>query len=275
MPYAVNQGTRIHYEVSGQGPALVLVPGFAGTLEDWNDFGYTPALSKNYRLILIDPRGRGTSDKHHASSAYDIKSMVQDLLAVLDDLQIEKAHYFGYSMGAVIGFFIPVHAAHRFDALILGGAAYPIGGNDFQDDPLVIAIQQGLEQAIETAPHRPMEAFVAALEQVLGPYPPDRRARMLAGDARALVAAARAMRTTEWPPAEEVLPQVSLPCFIFAGEKDSFQPGAERCAALIPNAAFCTLKGLGHLEVYARSDLVVPRIQEFLDDVEAKLKQSL
>jgi pimeloyl-ACP methyl ester carboxylesterase len=275
MPYTVSQGTRIHYEVRGQGPPLVLVPGFAGTLKDWNDFGYTPALSANNRLVLIDPRGRGASDKHHATSDYHIKHLVQDLVAVLDDLEIGKAHYFGYSMGAIIGFFIPIHAAHRFDALILGGAAYPIGGDDFQDDPLVIAIQQGLEQAIEKSPDRPMEAFVAALEQALGPYPPKRRARMLAGDAGALVASARALRATVWPPAEEVLPRVSLPCFIFAGENDSFHKGAKQCAALIPKATFHTLKDLGHLEVYARSDLVVPRIQEFLNAVEAKLKASL
>jgi pimeloyl-ACP methyl ester carboxylesterase len=271
MPYALNQGTRIYYEVQGQGPALVLMPGFAGTLEDWNDFGYTPTLSKKNRIVLIDPRGRGASDKPHAASAYDIKSLVQDLVAVLDDLEIEKAHYFGYSMGAVIGFFIPIHAAQRFKALILGGAAYPIGTNTFEDDPLVVAIQHGLEKAIETAPDRPMEAFVAALEQVLGPYPPERRARMLAGDAKALVAAAQAMRIIHWPPAADVLPRVSQPCFIFAGEKDTFHAGAEQCAALIPNATFCSLKGLGHLEVYARSDLVVPRVRQFLDDTGPKV----
>ena len=40
MPYVTNQGVRIHYEVEGQGPPLVLMTGFAGTLEDWRFFGY-------------------------------------------------------------------------------------------------------------------------------------------------------------------------------------------------------------------------------------------
>jgi pimeloyl-ACP methyl ester carboxylesterase len=265
MPYTDNHGTRIHYEVEGRGPALVLVPGFAGTLEDWREFGYTSALGKRNRLVLIDPRGRGASDRPHSRDAYDMQRMVQDLVAVLDDLEIEKAHYCGYSMGAVIGFSIPFHAPGRFHSLILGGAAYPLAGNTLRDDPLVVAIEQGLEQAIATSPDHPMEAFVAALEAVLGPYPPERRARMLDGDARALVAAAQAMRMTDWPPAEAVLPRISLPCFIFAGEKDTFHGGAEQCTALIPKAAFCTVKGLGHLEVYARSDLVVPHIRQFLD----------
>jgi pimeloyl-ACP methyl ester carboxylesterase len=267
MSYADNHGTRIHYVVEGQGPDLVLVPGFAGTLDDWRDFGYTQSLVKGNRLILIDPRGRGGSDKPHAPGAYSMERMVLDLVAVLDDLKIEKAHYFGYSMGAVIGFSIPFHAADRFHSLILGGAAYPFAEDDFRDDPLVAAIQQGLEQALAEAPDRPMEAFVATLEKALGPYPPDRRARMLAGDARALVAAARAMRQIQWPPAAEALPRVNLPCLLFAGEKDTFHAGAKRCAALLPDAAFFTLEGLTHLEAYARSDSVLPLVRGFLDRV--------
>jgi pimeloyl-ACP methyl ester carboxylesterase len=263
MPYAENSGTRIHYQIEGQGPAMVLVPGFAGTLEDWRDFGYTQALGRRNRLVLIDPRGRGASDKPHATDAYAMKHMVRDLVAVLDDLKIEKAHYFGYSMGAVIGFSIALHAAGRFQSLILGGAAYPFTEDAFRDDPLVVAIQQGLEQAFADSPEKPMEAFVAALEKALGPYPPDRRARMLAGDARALIANARAMRQIQWPPAQEALHRVTLPCLIFAGEKDGFHPGAEQCAELIPNAAFRSLKGLGHLEAYAQSDRVLPLIREF------------
>jgi pimeloyl-ACP methyl ester carboxylesterase len=267
MPYADHHGIRIHYQVQGLGPDLVLVPGFAGTLEDWRDFGYTTELGRRNRLVLIDPRGRGASDKPHAPDAYAMRHMVHDLVAVLDDLKIEKAHYFGYSMGAVIGFFIPFHAAGRFQSLILGGAAYPLEENAFHDDPLVVAIQQGLEQAIADSPDHPMEAFVSSLEKALGPYPPERRARMLAGDARALAASARAMGQIQWPPALETLPRMSLPCLLFAGDKDSFHAGTEQCAALIPNAAFRTLEGLGHLEAYAQSHKVLPMVREFLDRI--------
>jgi pimeloyl-ACP methyl ester carboxylesterase len=267
VPSVVSHGTRIHFEVEGEGPALVLVPGFAGTLEDWRDFGYASALGKGNRLVLIDPRGRGASDKPHAPDAYAMENMVHDLVAVLDELNIEKAHYFGYSMGAVIGYFIPFHAAERFQSLILGGAAYPLAQDAFQDDPLVVAIQTGLEQALADSPDRPMEAFVAALEKALGPYPPERRARMLAGDARALVANARAMRRIQWPPAEEVLPRMPLPCLVFAGDQDGFHEGARQCAALLPNATFRTLEGLGHLGAYACSEKVVPLVQAFLERV--------
>ena len=271
MPYVTNQGVRIHYEVEGQGPPLVLMTGFAGTLEDWRDFGYAQVLSKDYRLILIDPRGRGGSDKPHELDAYDVKFMVDDLAAILDDLKIAKAHYFGYSMGAGIGFSITIYAPERFYSLILGGFSYPIIGNELRDDALVIAIQEGLEKAIETAPDRPMEVFVADLEKMTGPYPPERRARMLALDARALTAAARTARFSVSPKAEEVLPRITIPCLIFAGEADPVCVGARECASRMPNATFFSLPGLGHLEAMMRNDLVLPHIKEFLAEVSKSL----
>ena len=208
MPYATNQGVRIHYEVEGQGPPLVLMPGTTGMLEEWEDFGYAQVLSQDYRLILIDPRGRGGSDKPHEPDAYDVKLMVDDLVAILDDLNIKKAHYFGYSMGAGIGFLIPIYAPERFYSLILGDFTYPIIGNEIRDNAMVIAIQEGLEKTIEMAPDRPMEVFVAGMEKAVGRYPPVRRARMLAHDARALTASVRSNRFMVWPKAEEVLPHI-------------------------------------------------------------------
>lgn len=59
MPYADHQGTRIHYEVEGDGPPLVLQHGFTGNLKRWYSFGYVAALKSNYRLILVDARGHG------------------------------------------------------------------------------------------------------------------------------------------------------------------------------------------------------------------------
>jgi len=245
----------------------MLMPGFAGTLEDWQDFGYTQVLSKDHRLILVDPRGRGGSDKPHEPDAYDVKLIVNDLVAILDDLKIQKTHYFGYSMGAGFGFAILIYAPRRLYSLILGGCTYPIVGNEFHDDVFVIAIQKGLEKAIAIAPDRPMEVFVAEMEKITGPNPPARRTKMLALDARALNASAQRNRLAVWPKAEEVLPQITIPCLIFAGEADSFFAGAKKSASLIPNATFFSLPGLNHLEAYMRSDLVLPHIKKFLAEI--------
>jgi hypothetical protein len=64
MPYATNDGVRIHYEVEGSGPPLFLHIGFLGSLDDWcrADVRYAEALRDTYRLLLLDPRGQGRSD---------------------------------------------------------------------------------------------------------------------------------------------------------------------------------------------------------------------
>src|SRR3990172_464286 len=123
MPYATNpaDGVRIHYEVEGQGQPLMLVHGISGALQHWRINGYVDALRGDYRLVLVDARGHGESDKPHNPEAYAFKLMVGDLVAVLDALDISEDHYFGYSMGTLIGFRAPGFAPGRFHSLILGG----------------------------------------------------------------------------------------------------------------------------------------------------------
>src|SRR5215471_13174551 len=107
MPYADNDGVRIHYQVEGEGPPLVLQHGFSESVVDWYEAGYVDALRSDYRLILIDARGHGASDKPHDPDAYELERRVADVVAVLDGLAIGKAVFWGYSMGGWIGFGTP------------------------------------------------------------------------------------------------------------------------------------------------------------------------
>src|SRR4051794_27013042 len=123
MPYAENDGVRIHYEVEGEGPSLVLHGGATQSLEGWRrqPVGVAQALRSEYRLILIDPRGLGRSDKPHDPAEYHLTTRVRDVTAVLDAEAIVQAHFWGYSMGSVVGLGLGVHAPERCHALILGG----------------------------------------------------------------------------------------------------------------------------------------------------------
>ena len=123
MPNAGNQGVRIHYRVEGAGQPLVLQHGYTQNLEHWYQCGYVDALKAQYRLILIDARGHGASDKPHERPAYAWPAGAMDVLAVLDALGIHRALFWGYSMGGAIGFGALTIAPERFVALIAGGAA--------------------------------------------------------------------------------------------------------------------------------------------------------
>src|SRR5688500_2280915 len=110
MPYATGSGVRIHYEIEGQGPPLVIHPGFVSSLADWYAPGYVDALKGQFRLVLIDPRGQGASDKPHDPAMYGDAQRVADVLAVLDAERIARAHFLGYSMGGRVGYDLGLQA---------------------------------------------------------------------------------------------------------------------------------------------------------------------
>src|SRR5512135_846948 len=123
MPITHNHDVPINYEVEGQGPPLVLLHGFSGNRTSWHGYGFVAALKSAYQLILIDARGHGESGKPHDPEAYADPYLMADVIAVVDDLGLEKVHYLGYSMGGEIGFGLAKYYAHRLLSLLVGGAS--------------------------------------------------------------------------------------------------------------------------------------------------------
>src|SRR5689334_17189483 len=103
MAFVSRDGVRIHYRVVGDGPPLVLHHGASQDLRRWFLCGYVEALRAEYRLILIDPRGNGASDKPHDPAAYVLAERVRDVIAVLDEVGERDVAFWGYSDGARIG----------------------------------------------------------------------------------------------------------------------------------------------------------------------------
>ena len=123
MAFVDNRGVRIHYEVEGEGFPLVIQHGYSDSMETWYELGYVDALKTTHRLILVDARGHGRSDKPHVTSAYSKELQAADIVAVLQELDIRRSDYWGYSMGGRIGFALAQYAPERFRSFILGGAA--------------------------------------------------------------------------------------------------------------------------------------------------------
>jgi pimeloyl-ACP methyl ester carboxylesterase len=248
MPYITHQGIRLHYQIEGQGPPLVLQHGFSSSLAAWYQFGYVQALSQHYQLILLDARGHGLSAKPHEPAAYTLPSRVGDIVAVLDALGIPHVHFFGYSMGGWIGFGMAKYAPERVWSLIVGGA-----------QPYPDCNWEVFRQVQGTDP----EAFMAALEAVMGERLPAKlKPLILANDLQALTAAAQ-----ERSSVEEVLPTMPMPCLLFVGEADVRYPAMQVCAKHIAQATLISLPGLNHVATFIRSDLVLPHITRFLATV--------
>ncbi len=218
MPFASNQNVRIHYQVVGTGPALVLHHGTFGSGADWVEFGYVDSLKEDHQLILLDARGHGKSDKPHDPAAYDIAHRSSDVLAVLDDLGIRSADYFGYSLGGWTGFLLARYAPQRFNSFIFSAA------HSFAEDM----------QPFRNIMPRSIDALAALIDQVFGSrLTPALRTRLLANDLDAL----RAL-TQDRVSNADVLQSMTMPCLLFVGEFDPRLTMVNKCASQLNNAKF-------------------------------------
>lgn len=251
MPYVDSGGVHIHYETEGEGPPLVLQHWSLATLDSWYDLGFVSALRDDYQLILLDARGHGASDKPHDPDAYALSKRVGDIVAVLDDLGIAKAHFFGYSMGGWIGFGMANYAPERLRSLVIGGQ-HPYARD-------MAEMRETVRYAIENGP----AAFVALWGDEPRTLAPETRKRMhermLTWDYEALVAAAQDRDSLE-----DVLPTMRMACLLYAGDEDEAHELAKQCAAQIAHATFVSLPGLDHNETLMRCDEVVPHVKKFL-----------
>ncbi len=122
MPFFDSAGLRIHYHDRGQGPAVVLVHGFASHAEhNWGVTGWFDLLAPHYRAIALDCRGHGQSDKPHDVASYGGATMENDVLGLMDQLGIGRALLMGYSMGGRIATGLLARHPERWRAVVLGG----------------------------------------------------------------------------------------------------------------------------------------------------------
>ncbi|AOT69437.1 alpha/beta hydrolase [Geosporobacter ferrireducens] len=96
---------RIAYDVTGHGPAILLVHGMGSKVNKnlWKDTGWVEKLTPHFTVITMDLRGFGESDKSHDPEFYSINNIINDIHAVINACGFKEYHYFGHSYGATIG----------------------------------------------------------------------------------------------------------------------------------------------------------------------------
>jgi pimeloyl-ACP methyl ester carboxylesterase len=241
MSYVSNDGVKIHYEVEGNGPALVLHHGLYGTMEDWREWGFVDALKDDYKVILIDSRGHGKSDKPHDPRLYTHYLRSLDVVKVLDVLGVEKSHYAGFSMGGWCAFGLMRWFEPRFSSFIVM-AAHP-----FEND------MRGMHEGIRTMDQWvPAEIASAAM-----------RERNLANDREALMAACHDGRVDQ----TAVLKGLSTPCMVIAGDKDEIYEKVKEGALSSDRIEFVTIPGADHIGLLYSCDAVVPHVLRFLGNI--------
>ena len=119
MPDATNKDDKIHYQVVGTGPPLIMLHGLLGNSKIYRINGFVDKLKMDYKLIPIDLRGFGKSDKPHDPAAYSYRTIIDDVIAVLDAAEVDRAHLYGHSFGGWFTYGLAYYYPNRIKSLII------------------------------------------------------------------------------------------------------------------------------------------------------------
>jgi pimeloyl-ACP methyl ester carboxylesterase len=264
------------YEFRGEGPLLVLTHGFAGPTDGWPPV--VSELTERHRLLLYDVRGHGRTSVPDAAT-FSIPQLAADLAALLDHLEIERAHVGGVSMGGMISAQFACDYPERLRSLLLMDTT---AGN--QGDPATAPIEADLVRIFERS-----EAIVRehGLEELIrrenryrhegDPYAARSFFSLEEQDARnqrksvhmtpeGYIASNIALRTR--PDLTSRTPAITVPALLSCGEWDMFYPCARRDHRLIASSRLATIRGAAHDSVNYQPHRWKRAVLEFLADVE-------
>lgn len=252
------------YEISGAGPAVMLVHGLGMSRAMWR--WQEPALARRFRVLRHDLLGHGESDR--TARPYAMTDMVDQVLGLADHLGLGRFALVGFSLGGLIVQATALAAPERVAALVILNAAHDRA--PAERDAVLARVAQaerdGPSATIDAAISRWFTAAYAAahpdvIEQV--------RAWILANDPKVYPHAYRLLATADAPLAQAIT-AIRCPTLVMTGAEDhgNSPAMAERMARLIPGARLDIVPGLRHMglaEAPERfNDAIVPFLAEAL-----------
>jgi pimeloyl-ACP methyl ester carboxylesterase len=231
-------GIRIAYRVEGSGPAIVMVHGTALSQAIWRGFGYVRELATDHTTVTLDLRWHGRSDKPRERSAYGAESLVSDVLAVLDEVGIDRAHYLGYSLGGRVGFSLAATQPERMLGFVSAAGSPRIPADSFDR-----VFFPGCIKVLESGG---LAGFIDAWERSGAVLDASTRAAFNTNDALALAAC---MRESQVDPGvmDAALAGIRQPTLLLVGSNDGAALRAAQAALpVMPNARLHVLDGATH-----------------------------
>jgi len=256
MPKRKVGDIKIYYEFHGNGEPLVLIRGLGGSAAMW--FRQIPELAKCYRVIALDNRGSGRSDK--PDIPYTIEMMAGDVMGLLDAIGIEKAHIYGFAMGGMIAQSFALSYPDRMLGLVL--ACTSCGGERaIMPNTEALAALYDIKRRAQSSP-----------EEISRKEIPFCFTKDFIDNNPEIIKQYISLEVKHWTPFHSYMRQleavmthdtyarlhkITSPALVIAAALDRAQPLANSVilAAKIPNAELAIIQKAGH-------DITVERVQE-------------
>ncbi len=226
-----SDGVEIAFIDEGDGDPILLIHGFASNIAtNWIDTSWVGTLTQaGRRVVAIDNRGHGESEKLYDSEKYPSPEMAEDARRLLAHLDIARADVMGYSMGARITAFLTMRHPELVRSAVFAGLGANMVRGVGGSGPIAKALEAPSIDDVSNETARTFRAF----------------AESTGSDLHALAACIRASRDKITP---EELGTIKVPVLVAVGSKDVIGGSAQDLAALIPGAEALVIEGRDHMK---------------------------
>jgi len=261
-------GLNYAVQRAGSGHPLLMLHGFTGTGATWQPLWQM--LQSNYALIATDLIGHGRTDAPDNSDRYAMQHAAADLIALLDQLNVDRCHLLGYSMGGRLALYTATIYPERIHTLTLESSSPGLRTADERAERR--ARDNTLAGRIE---NESIDAFVtfweslplwASQAETLSPQAQaDLRAERLSQRTHGLANSLRGMGTGVQPALWDALPALKLPVQLIVGEQDAKFIGINReMLAALPHAQMTVIPAAGHTAHLENPPVFAQTLLDFL-----------
>jgi pimeloyl-ACP methyl ester carboxylesterase len=224
-------GVEIAYHDQGEGEPILLIHGFASnSAVNWIETGWVRLLTQSgRRVIAIDNRGHGASEKLYDTEAYGAPVMAGDARALLDHLEIGSADVMGYSMGARISAFLTLRHPEKVRSAVFAGLGINMVRGVGGTGPIAAALEAPSIDDVANETARTFRAFAEATRSDL-------------------LALAACMRSSREKITAEQVGTIRKPVLVAVGTEDVIGGSADKLAELIPGGEALAIEGRDHMK---------------------------
>ena len=270
MALSALYGAELNVEMAGQGPALVALHGFTGSVQTWQSF--SEAAETGFTVVAVDLPGHGASDSPQDSRLYTMERHIQALAEILDRLELERVAWLGYSLGGRIALSAAVALSERTTALVLESASPGIVSEEdrqqrIRDDETLAdwLVEAGVQRFVEYWESlllwNSQKRLPAALRDSL-------RSQRLRNNPYGLANSLRGVGTGTQPPLHDRLGEIAVPALLLAGEEDEkFSGIAREMQRAIPTSRLETVAEAGHAVHLEQPEIFSRAVTGFLQEV--------